>query len=243
MVALPPSGFAQWMIYNFSPRAAFQGSMIYDTTAGTSGRVGGWPTNWNNSAAVGVLALQFTTNTNSPNVITALEPIVYIYNRSFTNTNAVLTTNNYETNLAAYLGLTNTNTGGLSTNVWFFNRSSNGPLMAGQYQLAFTNTNTAGNFLARLQSYTTNQIGTNGFNTNLTRFPPLLNLRIFSMENLTNPSVTTNRQLSLPLTLNLSLTKIVNTNTNFYGSLTNSAILRSNLPRLIRSNSLYISNL
>jgi len=234
---------AQWIIYNFSPRAAFQGSMIYDTTAGTSGQMGGWPTNWNNSAAVGVLALQFTTNTNSPNVITALDPLYYIHNRNLTNTNAVLTTNSYETNLAAYLGLTNTTPAAPGTNVWFFNRTSNGPLMAGQYVLAFSNTNTAGSFLARLQNYTTNQIGTNGFNPNLSRFPPLLNLRIFSMENLTNPAISTNRQLSLPLTINLSLTKIVNTITNFHGALTNPAIIRSNLPGLIRSNSLYRTNL
>lgn len=242
----PPSASAQWVIYNFSPRAAFQSSISYSNNSSSgAGTVGGWSTNlinWNNSSAVGVLALLFTTNTNGPNVITALDPIVYTYSSTSTN---LLTTNNYDTNQFAFLGVTNTNTNAFSTNAWFFNRGTNGPILAGQYALAFSNTNTTANFLARLSSYSTNQIGTNGVSTNsgLRRFPPLLSLRILSLENLTNPSASVSRQLVLPLSINLTLTKNVNTLTNFLESLTNPNILRTNLPSLIRSNSTYPTNI
>lgn len=240
--SLPAAGFSQWIIYNFSPRAAMQSSVSYsNNSSSSSGSAGGWSTNlinWDNSSAVGVLALQFTTNTNGPNVITALNPIVYVYSRTATGR---LTTNNYDTNQFAYLGLTNTNTNALGTNVWFFNRGTNGPIIAGQYTLAFSNTNTVGNFLARLSNYSTNQIGTNGVSTNsgLRRFPPLLSLKILSLENLTNPSASVSRQLVLPLSINLTLTRTVNTNSAFLDSLTNPNVIRTNLPGLILSNSTY----
>jgi hypothetical protein len=244
-VLSPMPVFAQWVIYNFSPRAAYLNS--YGLTTDTSGsstnsQTNGWPTNWNNVNAVGFLALYFSTNTNTPNLINALDPLVFNYGGA-TNTNR-LTTNNYVTNLRSILDLTNTNAGSLS-NICLFNRtrlgsSASGRYMAAQYTLASgnTNTNTVGTFLTNLREYTTNTIGTNGvLATNY--LPQIINLKISSLSSLTNPTTATNQQLVLPLSINLSLTKTVNTNANFYGDLTNFSILLTNLPRLIRSNNTY----
>ena len=237
---------AQWVIYSYSPRAAYLNSYGLTTntaSSSTTSWTNGWPTNWNNVNAIGYLAMYFSTNTNTPNLITALDPLVFIYG-SATNTNR-LTTNDYNTNLQSLLGLTNTNAGSLS-NTFLFNRtrlgsSVSGYYMAAQYTLASgdTNTNTVGTFLANLTPYTTNNLGTNGVPAGTNFLPRAINLKISSLSSLTNPSTATNQQLVLPLAINLSLTKTVNTNTNFSGAITNPAILRSNLPSLIRSNNTY----
>jgi hypothetical protein len=242
----PMPVFAQWVIYNFSPRAAYLNSYGLTTNTNetsTTSRTNGWPTNWNNVNAVGFLALYFSTNTNTPNLINALDPLVFNYSNA-TNTNR-LTTNNYVTNLQSILGLTNTNTGSLS-NICLFNRtrlgsSASGYYMAAQYTLVSgdTNTNTVGTFLANLRGYTTNSIGTNGVLAGTNYLPQIINLKISALSSLTNPTTATNQQLVLPLSINLALTKTVNTNTSFSGALTNFSILRSNLPGLIRSNNTY----
>lgn len=170
------------------------------------------------------------------------------------NTNR-LTTNNYVTNLTAYLGLTNTNPASLS-NICLFVRtrlggSSSGQYMTAQYALASadSNTNTIGSFQANLTGYAnpaTNTnglgIGTNGVPVGTNFYPQMLNLKISTLSSLTNPTSATNQQLTLPLTINLPLTKVVNTNNSFiplspFPSTTNPLYI--NLPRLIRSNNTY----
>ena len=79
---LVPSSFSQWVIYSFSPRAAYLNS--YGLTTNTSGsaadsRTNGWPTNWNDVRAIGYLALYFSTNTNSPTIVAGLNPLVFTY--------------------------------------------------------------------------------------------------------------------------------------------------------------------
>jgi len=255
----PSQGFSQWIIYNFSPRAAYLNS--YGLTTNTdsnanNARTNGWPTNWSNGNAIGYLALYFSTNTNSPNFITALPPLVFNYTTA-TNTNR-LTTNNYFTNLTTYLGLTNTNPASLS-NICLFARtrlggSSSGQYMTAQYALASadTNTNTIGSFQANLTGYanpTTNTnaqgIGTNGVPVGTNFYPQMLNLKISTLSSLTNPISATNQQLTLPLTINLPLTRIVNTSTNFSPLSASPATnnpLYTNLPRLIRSNNTYTNS-
>lgn len=239
--------FSQWVIYNFSPRTAYLNSFGLTTNGNStvlSSRTNGWPTNWASTNAVGILAVYFSTNTNTPNLLTALDPLVFT---ATTNTNR-LTTNDYVSTLRPILGLTNTNPGSLS-NVCLFNRTRLGPSVSGhylsaQYTLvsADTNTNTIGSFMANLQGYTTNNLGTNGVPTGTNFYPPVIALKISSLSSLTNPPGSTNRQLVLPLSINLSLTKILNTN-NPFGPLNQSSItnplLITNLPNLIRSNNTY----
>lgn len=248
-ILTPSQGLSQWVIYSFSPRAAYLNS--YGLTTNTTGssttsRTNGWPTNWNDVKSIGYIALYFSTNTNTPNVISGLNPLVFTYS-SATNTNRLGITN-YVTNLSSLIGFTNTNTGSLS-NVFLFNRtrlgsSISGYYMASQYTLvsADTNTNTVGTFLANLTPYTTNNLGTNGVPTGTNYLPRAINLRISSLSSLTNPATSTNQQLVLPLAINLPLTKTVNTNTNFLPALTNFVIMESNLPLLIRSNNTYTNS-
>jgi len=249
---LVPSSFSQWVIYSFSPRAAYLNSYGLTTNTSsstTTSRTNGWPTNWNDVRAIGYLALYFSTNTNSPNVIAGLNPLVFNYT-SATNTNR-LSTNDYVTNLGSFLGFTNTNTGSLS-NLFLFNRtrlgsSASGHYMTAQYTLvsADTNTNTVGTFQANLTGYTTNTLGTNGVPAGTTLLPRAINLKISTLSSLTNPTSATNQQLVLPLAINLPLTKILNTNTAFgtldISSITNPTLI-TNLPRLIRSNNTYTNS-
>jgi len=239
--------FSQWVIYNFSPRTAYLNSFGLTTNGNStvlSSRTNGWPTNWAATNAVGILAVYFSTNTNTANLLTALNPLVFT---TTTNTNR-LTTNDYVTTLGPILGLTNTNPGSFS-NVCPFNRTRLGPSVSGQYLSAqYTlvsadnNTNTVGSFMANLLGYTTNNLGTNGVPIGTNFYPPVIALKISSLSSLTNPAASTNRQLVLPLSINLTLTKILNTNTTF-GPLNQSSItnllLITNLPNLIRSNNTY----
>jgi hypothetical protein len=253
---------AQWIAYDFSPYAAYRTSYGLTTnTNSTSTTIltNGWPTNWNNFTNRGVLVVQFSTNTNTPNVMTCLTPLVYL----FTNSTNILTTNNYQTN-TPQLALTNTNATGSNSfsNVCYISRAnfSRNIYMAGQYSLVATNagtnvgTNTVGIFFTPCQGYTTSNIGTNGVPTNATVFstngstnfyPAILQLKISSISGTntsTNAAVVFNQQLSLPLTLNTTLTKIINTNTNFgSAALTNPGVMYSNVIRCIRSNSTYIN--
>lgn len=253
---------AQWIAYDFSPYAAYRTSYGLTTnTNSTSTTIltNGWPTNWNNFSNRGVLVVQFSTNTNTPNVMTCLAPLVYLLS---TNTN-ILTTNNYQTN-TPQLALTNTNATGANSfsNVCYISRAnfSRNIYMAGQYSLITTNagtnvgTNTVGTFFTPCPGYTTSNIGTNGVPTNATVFstngstnfyPAILQLKISSISGTntsTNAAVVLNQQLSLPLTLNTTLTKIINTNSNFgSAALTNPGVMYSNVIRCIRSNSTYIN--
>jgi hypothetical protein len=249
---------AQWIIYNFSPQAAYQASYGLTTNTNSSSTTiltNGWPTNWNNSTNRGILAVQFSTNTNNNNVMTCLQPLIYTYS---TNTNS-LTINNY-TN-APQIGLTNTNVTGVNSfsNACYILRANftNSVYMAGQYSLVLTNggtnvgTNTVGTFNSICVGYTTSNIGTNGVPTNGTVFstngsnnfyPAILQLRISSISGTntsTNAAVVLNQQLVLPLTINTNLTRIVNTNTNFSTALTNTNVMYTNLVKCIRSNSTY----
>ena len=251
---------AQWIIYNFTPQAAYQASYGLTTnTSSTSTTIltNGWPTNWSstNTNNRGVLAVQFSTNTNTPNVMTYLPPLIYTYS---TNT-STLTTNNY-TNLPQ-ITLTNTNVTGVNSysNACYILRAffSNSIYMAGQYSLVRTNTatnvgtNTVGTFNSICVGYTTSNIGTNGVPTNATVFstngsnnfyPAILQLKISSISGTntsTNGAVVSNQQLVLPLSINTALTKIINTNTNFRTALTNTNVMYTNLPKCILSNSTY----
>lgn len=251
MGQLPAS--AQWVIYSFSPRSAYLNSYGLTTNSSsttTTSRTNGWPTNWNNVQSIGYLALYFSTNTNTPNIITGLPPLVFNYT-SATNTN-LLTTSDYVTNLGSILGFTNTNTGSLS-NLFVFNRTRlgsaiSGYYMAAQYGLvsADTNTNTIGTFLANLTPYGTNSLGTNGVPAGTNFLPRAINLKISTLSSLTNPTTATNQQLVLPLAINLPLTKLVNTNTNFgANAITNTnafatnGAMYTNLVKAIRSNNTY----
>ena len=249
---------AQWIMYNFSPQAAYQASYGLTTNTTNSSimiQTNGWPTSWNNATNRGILAVQFSTNTNSPNVMTCLPPLIYTYS---TNT-STLTTNNY-TNLPQ-ITLTNTNVTGVGSfsNACYVLRAffTNSIYMAGQYSLVLTNanvgTNTVGTFNSICVGYTTSTIGTNGVPTNNTVFstngtnnfyPAILQLRISSISGTntsTNSAVFTNQQLVLPLSINTALTRIVNTNTNFgtNGTPIPTNNIYTNLVKCIRSNSTY----
>ena len=238
---------AQWIAYNFTPQAAYRASYGLSTnTNSTSTTIltNGWPTNWNNSTNRGVLLVQFSTNTNTPNVMTCLTPLVYLFS---TNTN-ILTTNNYQTN-TPQLVLTNTNATGANSfsNVCYISRAnfSRNIYMAGQYSLVTTNagtnvgTNTVGTFFTPCSAYTTSNIGTNGVPAGTNYYPAILQLKISSI-NGSNTASSFNQQLVLPLTINTALTKIINTNTNFgSAALTNPGVMYSNVINCIRSNSTY----
>jgi len=250
---------AQWIMYNFSPQAAYQASYGLTTNTTNSSimiQTNGWPTNWSSTNSRGILAVQFSTNTNSPNVMTCLPPLIYTYANVASN----LTTNNY-TNIFQ-IALTNTNATGVSslTNACYILRAnfSNTVYMAGQYSLVLTNanvgTNTVGTFNAICVTNTTNNIGTNGVPTNPTVFstsgsnnfyPAILQLKISSISG-TNTSTNgfatvLNQQLILPLSINTALTRIVNTNTNFgtNGTPITTNNIYTNLVKCIRSNSTY----
>ena len=254
---------AQWIIYNFTPQAAYQASYGLTTnTNSTSTTIltNGWPTNWSstNTNNRGILAVQFSTNTNTPNVMTCLQPLIYTLS---TNTNT-LTTNNYITNVPQIF-LTNTNVTGVNSfsNACYILRASftNSVYMAGQYSLVRTNTNnnvgtnTVGTFNSICVGYTTTNIGTNGVPTNSTFFstngstnfyPSILQLKISSISGTntsTNGAAVLNQQLVLPLSINLALTRIVNTNTSFGANalIYTSNVMYSNLVKCIRSNSTY----
>jgi hypothetical protein len=240
---------AQWIAYNFTPQAAYLASYGLKTnTNSTSATIltNGWPTNWNNSTNRGVLVVQFSTNTNTPNVMTCLTPLVYLFS---TNTN-ILTTNNYQTN-TPQLALTNTNATGANSfsNVCYISRAnfSRNIYMAGQYSLVTTNagtnvgTNTVGTFFTPCSGYTTSNIGTNGVPTGTNYYPAILQLKISSI-NGSNAASSFNQQLVLPLTINTALTKIINTNAAFgSAALTNTNVMYTNLVKCIRSNSTYIN--
>ena len=88
---------AQWIAYNFSPQAAYQAS--YGLTTNTNSIsativTNGWPTNWNKSTNVGILAVYFSTNTNTPNVMTCLPPLIFLKTKS-NNSNFLRISSNY----------------------------------------------------------------------------------------------------------------------------------------------------
>ena len=246
---------AQWIMYNFSPQAAYQSSYGLTTntnSTSTSILTNGWSTTWSNSTTNnrGILAVQFSTNTNTPNIITCLPPLIYTYNS--TNTNK-LTTANY-TNIPQ-IALTNANAVGSNswTNACYIARtlySSNTWYMVGQYSLIYTNTtnvgtNSVGTFNSICVGYPTATIGTNGVpTTSITGttnyYPAVLQLKISSINGFT-PLSLTNQQLILPLTINTALTKIVNTNTNFgtNGTPIPTSNIYTNLVKCIQSNQTY----
>jgi len=255
---------AQWIIYNFSPQAAYQASYgLTNSTnsSSTSILTNGWSTSWSNSTTNnrGILAVRFSTNTNTMNIMTCLSPLIYTYS---TNAN-LLTTNNY-TNLPQ-IALTNTSATNLSSlsNACYILRANftNSVYMAGQYSLVATNaatnvgTNTVGTFNSICVGYTTSNIGTNGVPTNATVFstngsnnfyPAILQLKISSISGTntsTNGSVLS-QQLVLPLSINTALTKLLNTSTNANLTngnigLTNTVTVYTNLVNFIRSNGTY----
>lgn len=255
---------AQWIVYNFSPQAAYQASYGLTTNTNSSSTTiltNGWPTSWNNATNRGILAVQFSTNTNTPNVMTCLQPLIYTY----TNVASNLTTANY-TNIPQ-IALTNTNATNVSSfsNACYILRANftNSVYMAGQYSLVVTNagtnvgTNTVGTFNSICVGYTTSNIGTNGVPTNATVFstsgsnnfyPAILQLKISSISGTntsTNGSAAVlNQQLVLPLSINTALTKLLNTSTNTSLTnanigLTNTSAVYSNLVNFIRSNGTY----
>jgi hypothetical protein len=257
---------AQWIVYNFSPQAAYQASYGLTTSTSSSSTnilTNGWSTSWSNSTTNnrGILAVRFSTNTNTLNIMTCLQPLIYTYS---TNTNT-LTTSNYFTT-APQISLTNTNVTGSNSlsNACYILRANftNSVYMAGQYSLVATNaatnvgTNTVGTFNSICVGYTTSSIGTNGVPTNATVFstngsnnfyPAILQLKISSISGTntsTNGAVVLNQQLVLPLSINTALTKLLNTstNTNLTNAnigLTNTSAVYSNLVNFIRSNSTY----
>jgi hypothetical protein len=192
--------------------------------------------------------------------MTCLPPLIYTYTNAASN----LTTANY-TNIPQ-IALTNTNVTGASSfsNACYILRAffTNSVYMAGQYSLVLTNTstnvgtNTVGTFNSICVGYTTSNIGTNGVPTNATVFstsgsnnfyPAILQLKISSISGTntsTSPTVLTNQQLVLPLSINTALTKLLNTSTNSTLTnanigLTNTGTVYTNLPNFIRSNSTY----
>jgi hypothetical protein len=238
---------AQWIVYNFSPQAAYQASygLTNNTnSSSTSILTNGWSTSWSNSSISnrGILAVQFSTNTTNNNVMTCLPPLIYTY----TNVASNLSTANY-TNLPQ-IALTNTNVTGSNSfsNACYILRANftNSVYMAGQYSLVLTNagtnvgTNTVGTFNSICVGYTTNNIGTNGVPTGTNYFPAILQLKISSISG-TNVTNVLNQQLVLPLSINTALTKIINTNTNFSTALTNTNVMYTNLVKCILSNSTY----
>jgi len=267
---------AQWIVYNFSPQAAYQASYGLTTNTSSSSTTiltNGWSTTWSNSTTNnrGILAVRFSTNTNTPNVMTCLPPLIYTYS---TSTNTLATNLSNYTNIPQ-IALTNTNVTGASSfsNACYILRAffTNSVYMAGQYSLVVTNTstnvgtNTVGTFNSICVGYTTSNIGTNGVPTNGTVFstngsnnfyPAILQLKISSISG-TNTSISStntstnggvlNQQLVLPLTINTTLTRSLNTSTNTNLTfanigLTNTGSVYTNLPRLIFSNSTYNTN-
>jgi len=258
---------AQWIVYNFSPQAAYQASygLINSTSSSsTSILTNGWSTSWSNSTTNnrGILAVRFSTNTNTLNIMTCLQPLIYTYSSSNTNT---LTTSNYFTT-APQISLTNTNVTGSNSlsNACYILRANftNSVYMAGQYSLVATNaatnvgTNTVGTFNSICVGYTTSSIGTNGVPTTATVFstngsnnfyPAILQLKISSISGTntsTNGAVVLNQQLVLPLSINTALTKLLNTSTNnnltnANTGLTNTSAVATNLVNFIRSNGTY----
>jgi len=241
---------AQWVTYNFSPQGAYQAS--YGLTTNTNSIsativTNGWPTNWNNSTNVGILAVQFSTNTNTPNVMTCLPPLIFLK----TTSNNLLSTNDYATNTPQINLANNSNTGINSySNACYIARAkfNTNVYMVGQYSLIVTNvdinvgTNTVGTFNSPCIGYTTTTIGTNGVppGTNGTNYyPQTLQLKISSI-NGSNAASSLNQQLVLPLTINTALTKIINTNAAFGpAALTNTNVMYTNLVKCIRSNNTY----
>ena len=230
---------AQWVAYTFSPRAAYLSSYGLNTNANnasTNIATNGW-VNATTAAGTftisdvntrGVIALYFSTNTNSPNFIVATQPLFYTYG----NNANLLSTNNFATNYGL-IQLTNTNVtdmnAALNTNVWYYNRTRFGTstrYLAGQYVLSGSNTNAVGSFNSVAIGYTTNQIGTNNWtNAGLTNFLPAnisLNIQTLSFAATNTPLNATNQQLILPMTINLTLTKALNnniaTNTNAFAT-------------------------
>jgi hypothetical protein len=257
---------AQWIVYNFSPQAAYQASYGLTTSTSSSSTnilTNGWSTSWSNSTTNnrGILAVRFSTNTNTLNIMTCLQPLIYTYS---TNTNT-LTTSNYFAN-APQIALTNTNVTGSNSlsNACYILRANftNSVYMAGQYSLVATNaatnvgTNTVGTFNSICVGYTTSSIGTNGVPTTATVFstngsnnfyPAILQLKISSISGTntsTNGAVVLNQQLVLPLSINTALTKLLNTSTNNNLTnanigLTNTSAVATNLVNFIRSNGTY----
>lgn len=257
---------AQWVAYSFNPRAAYLTSYGLDTNNNnntTNILNKGWPTNaltpagsiaLSNTFSRATIVLYFSTNTNTPNFITAVSPLFYTY----TNSTNRLSTNNYASNFSL-LNLTNTNAQSLdstlSTNVWFYNRTrfgTNSYYVTGQFALSSSNTNAVGSFNSVALAYTPNQIGTNNWtNAGLTNYLPssiALKIQALSIA-ATNQSLSaTNQQLNLPLTIDLTLTKALNnniaTNTNAFALAypDNLALVTSNLPLLIQSNGVSRTN-
>jgi len=242
---------AQWIAYTFSPQGAYQAS--YGLTTNTNSIsativTNGWPTNWNNSTNVGILAVQFSTNTNTPNVMTCLPPLIFLK----TTSNNLLSTNDYTTNTPQINLANNSNTGVNSySNACYIARAkfNTNVYMVGQYSLIVTNagtnvgTNTVGTFNSPCIGYTTNTIGTNGVPPGTNYYPPILQLKISSI-NGSNAASSLNQQLVLPLAINTTLTLYLNTSTNpnlTNGNigLTNTSAVYSNLVNFIRSNSTY----
>ena len=251
---------AQWIIYNFSPQAAYQASYGLTTntnSSSTSILTNGWPASWNNATNRGILAVQFSTNTNNNNVMTCLQPLIYPYQ---TNPGALKTTN-YQAIPQILLTNTNATGAGSLSNACYILRAffTNSVYMAGQYSLVLTNTstnvgtNTVGTFNSICVGYTTSNIGTNGISNNPTVFstngsnffyPAILQLRISSISGTntsTNGATVLNQQLVLPLSINTALTRIVNTNTNFgtNGTPIPTNNIYTNLVKCILSNSTY----
>jgi len=251
---------AQWIMYNFSPQAAYQASYGLTTNTNPSStniQAYGWPTNWNNATNRGILAVQFSTNTNNNNVMTCLQPLIYLYQTNPGTLNA----NNYQAIPQILLTNTTVTMASGNSNACYIlraNYSTNSVYMAGQYSLVTTNatspvTNTVGTFNSICVGYTTSNIGTNGVPTNGTVFstsgttnfyPAILQLKISSISGTntsTNGATVLNQQLILPLSMNTALTRIVNTNTNFgtNGTPITTNNIYTNLVKCIRSNSTY----
>jgi hypothetical protein len=255
---LAPQAQAQWIAYTFSPQAAYK--LSYGMTTNTGGslpsiQINGWPSSWNNPAKRGVLAIYFSTNTNSGNTLALLPPLIYDQS---TSTNR-LTTNDF-TNFAV-LNFTNTNVSGAASvvdPVSLAGRVNYGSrvYLAGNLSTLLVDassdpmTNILISFSELCGAYNTNAIGTNGVPAGTNYYPPKLSLRISTLSRASDSSPFTNsQQLILPLTLNPNLTKIMNTNALFgaaaltdplapANSLVTNAVY-TNLPKLIRSNSTY----
>jgi len=239
---------AQWIAYNFNPQTAYRASTGMSTN--NNGSISqllssGWPATWDNANLRGVLAIQFNTNVDTflgidatgIHSVSFLPPLIYTYNAKATN--GTLDVTNYKTDLPA-----------LTEGVPFVTARVNygsRVYMAGNYAdfLVDTNdvlmTNLVASFKNLCTAYTTNALGTNGVASGTSYYPPVLtlNISILGRESTDTP-FTKNQNLVVPLTINTNLTKIMNTNTNFGpAALTDSAVVYTNLPKLIRSNSTY----
>lgn len=253
-----PQVQAQWVAYTFSPQVAYRSSYGFATnTPGSAAYIQtlGWPTEWNDSSLRGVLAVYFTTNTNSPGAIALLPPLIYANDRSSTNT---ISTNNY-TNIPL-LAFTNTNVSGANSildPLSYMGRFQYGPAtyMVASFSSLLINgsearTNVLGSFQLLCSPYRTNLIGTNGVPAGTNYYPTTWDLRLNVLGRAGDTGPFTNsKQLVLPLTLNPTLTKLINTNSLFGAAaltdpLAPSSALQTNavytnLPKLIRSNSTY----